>query len=53
VFINLSFNKDTFSEPSKFYYRNVTAVVTGRRVTPTANEGIGAGAKIAIFRNFL
>ena len=30
----------------------VTPVVTGRRVTPTANEGIGAGAKVAIFRSF-
>jgi len=27
----------------------VTSVVTGRRVTATPNEGIGAGAKVAIF----
>jgi hypothetical protein len=28
---------------------SLTPVVTGRRVTATPNEGIGAGAKVAIF----
>jgi len=30
----------------------VTRVVTGRRATPSASEGIEDGAKVAIFSNF-
>jgi len=30
----------------------LTPVVTGRRATPSASEGIEDGAKVAIFSNF-
>jgi len=33
-------------------FHSLTPVVTGRRATPSASEGIEDGAKVAIFSNF-
>jgi len=35
-----------------YIFLPITRVVTGRRATPSASEGIEDGAKVAIFSNF-